>query len=202
MHQAKGVDDAQTEGRPMTRPEYLEQQMRDCAGWFKDHVPCVTVGPTGCVIRWAKPGTSTYWCDYILHGRFLIVVGDIGEAVYEWSEKVTPQFLRGINFDYMMGKCQASNTGRRDMQWSEEVAACSAKMQAEGESDDRLKDRLQTIVEHRGDKEVCEEEASEIYERTGDAEYAYMVSSFGSVPSAQSVGHFVGLKMALEKINI
>jgi hypothetical protein len=42
----------------------------------------------------------------------LTVLGDIGEAVYEWGQDISLEFLASLDFGYFHGKCQASESGR------------------------------------------------------------------------------------------
>jgi hypothetical protein len=86
------------------------------------------VGPqavtrAGAWLKWAKADGSNYSrVDYILHRNTLLVYGDLGDAVYSWSEAITLKFLADCDFGYFSGKCQASETGRNYVEWSEERA--------------------------------------------------------------------------------
>lgn len=98
----------------MKRHEDLEY----IRSWFnypgQPHV--ATLHPSGWLI-WERPGTSVYAVNYCCWGRNLIVVGDIGDAVFSWSQRVTFEWLASLDFDYFWRKCQASETGREYYQW-------------------------------------------------------------------------------------
>mgnify|MGYP006921383536 FL=1 len=99
--------------------KYIEDQMKECRErWFKDHAAKI-IGieecPEGCttVISWQNPQSWNYGCRFIIHRRWLSIVGDIGEAVFEWSQDLTLDFLAGIDLHYFLGKCQASPEGNK-----------------------------------------------------------------------------------------
>ena len=95
--------------------------------WFKTHVAKfdeTTFSDGTKILRldWRRPGEVWYWVRYIISGRFLMVCGDIGEAVYEWSENLTWEFLAGCDSHYFASKCMASECGRGGRTWDSEVA--------------------------------------------------------------------------------
>jgi len=95
--------------------------------WFKDHKAKILAGPPldDCpvlIINWQNPASWNYGCRFIIHRRWLIVVGDIGEAVYEWSEDLSLDFLASLDFAYFLSKCQASPAGKNFVQWDSDKA--------------------------------------------------------------------------------
>lgn len=89
-----------------------EQLMMDMIrkAWFPDHV--ATVSDDGTSMLWAKPGTGIYAVKYRIIGSHLVVLGDIGCAVYRWSDRISFNWLSRISLDYFHGKCEASEDGR------------------------------------------------------------------------------------------
>ncbi len=184
--------------------EYIARQTETCRKeWFKEHKANQIGGPgmfPDCIlINWQKPGTWTYGCRYILHRRWLIVVGDIGEAVFEWSQDLTPDFLLSINFDYFMGKCQASPSGKDFQQWDGRLAWLRFTESCQEDGMEAFKAACEDI-DKASDKEDYERVAQEYYGSTGDAETAGMIASFGEAPSVHAIGMFVGLQMALAQL--
>jgi hypothetical protein len=84
--------------------------------WFVNHKATMKDG----WLIWSAPNTSVYRCDFHVYRNNLIVVGDIGDAVFTWSQVVTFDWIAGLEFDYFMGKCQASETGRKLYDWNGE----------------------------------------------------------------------------------
>ena len=79
--------------------------------------------PDSLVFR--KIGTSDCYMRYVLlSGSTLVVVGDLGDAVYQWhgDPRLTFQWLAGLDLDYFVSKCRASEVGVPFEEWSEEIA--------------------------------------------------------------------------------
>lgn len=74
------------------------------------------------VLVWRKTDTSNYFVRYTIHGRVLMVYGDIGEAIYGWSDLISFEWLAGLDLDYFRGKCLASELGRNPYEWDADVA--------------------------------------------------------------------------------
>jgi len=192
----------------------IEQDWRN--QYFKNHQAAVPASgdyfgmtvANALVLRWANPESWNYGCHFIIHRRWLTVVGDIGEAVYEWSSDLTLNFLAGIDFGYFYGKCVSSPAGREFKNWDEMVAVLNVsarlaelkELPAEDQSCDHQAevDALE-LLGHESAEEY-QRVASELYGETGDAELAGSIAEFGFVPDGRSIGHFVGLQMAIAQL--
>lgn len=89
---------------------------RSILNWFKDHVAeyeCFTDkgGNKIETILFHRPKDSAYWVRYYAHLGFLHVVGDIGEAIHQWSyskkQQIDLKWISETNFSYYMGKLRA-----------------------------------------------------------------------------------------------
>lgn len=195
------------------KSQYVEDQMQQCREhWFKDHV-ATTIVPVGVeetssiqIIQWQNPKSWNYGCRFIIHRRWLCVVGDIGEAVFEWSEDLTLGFLGGLNFDYFMSKCQASPEGRSYESFDTDVAEQYRKMRIKEleEESDKGDDSAKELELLKENSRLCKDEwraiAQDYYDDTGDAEGASSISGMGVVPSVHAIGMFVGLQMAINQL--
>jgi hypothetical protein len=86
------------------------------AEWFKDHKATPVSDwrtPHPNIIDWRRPDTSNYAMRFIISGGHVIVVGDVGDAIYGFGSVLTFEFLAGTDWHYFWGKCVASETGRR-----------------------------------------------------------------------------------------
>jgi hypothetical protein len=64
-------------------------------------------------MRWQKPGSWNCGVDYLVRSGNLIVTGDLGYAIYCWYDnKVSLEWIAGLNLGYFHEKCQASENGR------------------------------------------------------------------------------------------
>ncbi len=71
---------------------------------------------------WSHPRSSNSRVHYLIHGNVLMVWGDLGFAMYAWSQNISWEFLVGLNLDYFAGKCEASEVGRGFEVWDPTVA--------------------------------------------------------------------------------
>ncbi len=184
--------------------EYWNQQYRD--SWFKNHqAKILTQTYAVTVIEWRNPESWNYGCRFIIHSQWLTVVGDIGEAVYQWSDKLTLNFLGGCAFHYFKGKCQASESGKDFQSFESELAAFGIAqwLKDEKQQDDFVpKDYHDTLSDLTEDtcKDDFKSACQEVYDATGDGELAGMLMGFGEVPNVRCIGHFVGLQMAIAQL--
>src|SRR5437879_2398129 len=58
----------------------------------------------------------------IIDNGTLIVIGDYGDAVYQWNERLTWKWLANMDINYFKGKCQASENGRNYVEWDSDRA--------------------------------------------------------------------------------
>lgn len=85
--------------------------------WFQEHIATLERHGPISHLRWAKPGTSVYLVNYYIHRNTLMVTGDIGDAVFWWSQEITFEWLASLGTQYFIGKCQASETGCEFYEW-------------------------------------------------------------------------------------
>ena len=78
-------------------------------------------------LTWKKPESSNYMVQYIISGNTLCVYGDLGEAIYRWSQHITFEWLSGLDLSYFKGKCRASEVGRDFREWDEYKALDALK---------------------------------------------------------------------------
>lgn len=113
--------------------------------------------PNNCgeLIVWKRPGSGIFAIHYLLYHSVLFVTGDLGEAVYRWSQPISVPFLAGCNIDYFESKCVASESGREYRDWSEEE--CLTRIE------EHLREAVIDALDL--DQEVIEEEIrEELYE--------------------------------------
>jgi hypothetical protein len=162
--------------------------------WFKDHVPAVqefnNAGDPDqnlTFIRFRKPDTFTYACDFLLVGGRLFVTGDLGAAVYAWGRLLDLQWLAGLDLDYFAEKCEASENGRGHREWdSREVT-------------EHLHELTQLKGPKRQEARRCAEEGKYewqrfCYENNIDA------GDWGSVVSIRCRSHLIALKLCHELV--
>ncbi len=186
----------------------FEKRMEDD---FKDHKAEYSVysredgDDTIEVLRWRKPGSSMYYVQYIMKGGNLFVSGDLGEAIYQWYECQSLEWVSKLDLSYFKGKCQASEVGRDFSDWDE------------GEAEKRIQEHFKEYYD-----EENRENMRDNFERTGGTsslfneqdwhiwlnEYGYQIlgseyyeyGNVGKVISYRCEAHLFGLKMAMEQL--
>lgn len=190
--------------------EYVERTSKE---WreqhFKDHVANeITAAEDFTVINWASPKSWNYGCRFIIHRRWLCVVGDIGEATYEWSQDLTLEFLASLDFGYFAGKCCASEQGRKYESWDNHIAGLVSndrivELKATPEDDAGEGDKKELEVLEaldNCDQDSFKSAAQEYYDEHGDGEGAGLISEMGMVPDGRCIGHLIGLQMAIAQL--
>ena len=190
----------------MTKREYFDDMAREIREvWFKDHkATLITDTPDVKVIGWQAPGTWIYGMRFILHRRWLTVLGDLGEAVFEWSSDLDLEFLSTLNFGYFAGKCRASESGREFTTFDADVLKTELEQYIK-EANEEDRERLTEMRDSVGsdcDKDEWRQEIREAYENglLADSEEASIVCSLGEVPDGHAIAHWVGIKMAAKQL--
>ena len=100
------------------------------------------------VFNFKKPDSRNYSIRYMFDGSRLIVTGDLGTAIYEWSGEVSLENLAGMNIGYFNGKCEASSEGKKE--WKQEDAIIDL--------DEHFKDNyLESYKEFEENDDITEE---------------------------------------------
>ena len=168
---------------------------------FKDHE--VTLKENGWV-KFAKPGTNIdMLCFNVFYGT-LVVIGDLGDAVYRWGEKVDLDWIAGCNLDYFLGKCQASEVGREFTEWDPSLCHEDMEKWAVQEFDEqdleRPESELQDATYAIDDGHIAWQAYlyDNGYELFGDEFYEF-APKFGVRPNLRGVLHLAALKVMKEK---
>ena len=162
--------------------------------WFKQHQATLIDAKT---IVWRDPTSSFYYAYYhILQERHLVVLGDMGSALYRWSDPIDFEWLARQGLHYFHSKCTASDGGSCPKDWS--------------------KDRAREFVEeHRTEFGTFYQDALEarhlrsewlhflsVNQADLDEELFYLdqLSQAGDVISLMCAGHLQGLKEAIAQL--
>lgn len=177
----------------------VDKQIQMCREeWFKDHeAKLLQSGDPTRVIEWSKPKSWNYGCRFILHSQWLVALGDIGEAVYQWGESITPKFLAGLDFHYFHSKCRSSECGSKFEFWDSEKAYAETQRICDPHSEFR-----KNIGHHTDRQEFNSLLAAAFHNGQIDCDIAAELSESGIVAHPRCVGHFVGIQMAIEKLGL
>jgi len=174
---------------------------------YKDHIATIDqYAQLDCgrvdieVLTWKRPDSSSYMIKYIITGNILCVYGDLGQAIYRWGQKLTFEWLSGLNLSYFKGKCEASEVGRDFREWDEYKAKEQLQFFAEDGSF-----KMSELEERGGDGSLFSERDWEEwlnengYDVLG-ADFWAWAYNIGYTVNTRCLYHFIGLQMAMKQI--
>jgi hypothetical protein len=185
-----------------------ETEIRE--NWFKDHKAVLTKHGDLEVLDWCKPETNIFAVRYVFDGYKMYVSGDLGAAVFRFTQPVNPFCLSGYNLDYFEEKMVAFQDAHRDFnkdtaraylnEWrkerSEEDKGFSHKTWAEARQElYNIVDDCSTIKEweiHLNSFDVS---------RLGNDAWEW-VSGIGDEIPMRVQSYLIGLKMAVEQLEV
>lgn len=166
--------------------------------WFKNHAAALTQHTEELwELSWRRPQSSIYGVRYIISGHVLFVGGDLGEAVYAWSDQLTFSWLATLELGYFQSKCCASEVGREYSHFrpSEFANAVKAAV-AEGLAPNSRRWEQEAM-------EVSDVQEAGLYLAKyfrSDPETFSGLLDGGIVLSMRCAAHLVGLKMAMAQL--
>lgn len=82
--------------------------------WFPDHKATVTQQGDLKVLTWKKDGTMMYGVRYVFDGSRMYVTGDLGEALFCFTELVNVHTFVDYHLDYFEEKLRAYHEDKRE----------------------------------------------------------------------------------------
>lgn len=148
---------------------------------------------------WSEPRSSNSRVHYMIHGNVLIVWGDLGFAMYAWSQCVSWGFLGGLDLGYFASKCEASEVGRGFETWVHEAAkqhltSLITDWRAEIEREDDYHTESIRMVEEEGGFDALVSKEEWMGWIVGREEQFWELSDLGMEIHARCVLHLEGLK--------
>ena len=179
-----------------------DQEIRE---WFKDHIVKTYIHqeiPGLEHLFFARPESNNYSLIFIRTRGTLFVGGDLGDAIYCWSQDNSLEWISNCNFGYFHGKCHASPSGRKYVTWNSEHAIKTILDHFDHDpdavkriEDSSWRDYIHSEFEWFG---WCNENATEVFE---DQDWWEWAGSVGEVPDIHCRSHLIGLQEAMKKLN-
>lgn len=123
-------------------------------------------------IVYRKPDTRIEQMEFIICGNSLIVLGDFGEAIYQWNSNVYFDSFSTMNLEYFHSKCKASSEScipyRNYVSWDEKIA--KEKLNALQRENAEVDLRLTPKILEECNREIYEYEAWKVF-LDGNFEY-------------------------------
>lgn len=178
--------------------------------WFHQHIAeqIRTLDGIFNLIKWKRPDSNNYLILYIQTSGYLIVTGDVGNAIYA-SGMSTFKEWADCDTGYFAGKCVASEYGRQYKEWDS----------------DFLKPRImEALKEHAEENEQEIDESWKDFAAFGGScaissqqEWIVWLTEYGRkffgpdpsywpadgyITSIRCKSHLIGLKMAVKQLGL
>ena len=152
-----------------------------------------------------KNGSNICKIIYIIQLNKLFVTGDLGDAIYIWSDKINFKFLAECDPQYFKSKCRASKFGRNYVEWDDKIASKRIREYAEeNEMEETKEPIIQDLFDNIDTKEEMmhwiENNRDEVDEIFGDNWWEYL-PSVGEVIHWECLAHLIGIKMAIKNMS-
>ena len=98
--------------------EHIEKAHTLAAEWFREHkarlymLHADSTQEGFTVIEWRRQDHSNYAMQFTIMRNYVVVTGDVGDAIYCFGCELTLEKLASFDWAYFVGKCVASETGR------------------------------------------------------------------------------------------
>lgn len=205
--------------------ENIEKEVRE--KWFEKHTAeFEKLNDRISILDWINPNSSCYYCRYVFDGSRLYVSGDIGEAVFRFTEKATLEGISKYDLYYFHSKLSAfcenkysfdSDTAietikehieyaRENMDYEEDDDG--KEIEANNDRNEEINNYIQALKELIIESKTCNNKGSWDYEveqkyddlRDYDCDVSEWIYTAGDVIPNRIVGYLIGLKMALEQL--
>lgn len=203
-----------TKAPGISERDLRDQWTEDIRERFAEHE--ATLGEGTDVIVFRRPGTRVYSVTYRVQGWYLIVTGDLGEAIYEWGEPIGWPFLAGCNWGYFASKCVASAKGCNARGWDSRVALHRLAYHLPDELvEEHDGDPAAALAELAGDIDLwprtepdltCRDQWHGWLREYGDevlgSAWWEWAPTVGDVPDYLMLAQWVGLQEAVERLGV
>lgn len=193
----------------MTDKEYFDRSVEMIrTEWFPKHQAVFGEYPSLCdrvgnkipgitdkieFLLWANPENSNYQVKYFLHRATLFVTGDVGHAIYRWSNTEHGlEWIANCNYHYFDEKIEGLNGYFDSRSWRGDI--CKQRAEEFFKSQER-KPRIPSYwSDHVNSRDEWMRFVHDHYKVFGVDNHDPF--EWGFVPNTRCIGHWLGLRMA------
>lgn len=176
-----------------------EQDIRE--RWFYKHEAEYTETGDFKVLTWRRPNEWAYAMRYVFDGYKMYVSGDLGEALFVFTESATPFTFQDYGIDYFTGKLRAYHESRWDFDSDKAVKRLNDLKREEIEYDH---DEMRELFEKARECTSRDEWAFTIHNTNIldelDCDHWEWSYSAGDEYPVRLRSYLVGIKMAAEQL--
>lgn len=179
--------------------------------WFKEHIAeFERLSEKASVLNFHKPGTIEFSVTYIFYENYLVIKGDIGEAMFCLTEKAELSRVAQYDTYYLFSKRKLGdymkfNSEKAITEFAESMEEC--KENCENDELAELKELVEEFTnvirnEISDSEQLAFHLNTEYYTRISkfDQECCDWIYSIGEEISDRALGWCVGLQMAYEQL--
>ena len=170
--------------------------------WFKDHKAVLTNQGNIEVLDWRKPDTNIFSIRYVFDGFFMYVSGDLGEAVFRFSEAAYLHRTAYYSLDYFESKMRAFCDERRDFSQEKAIEYLKERRNDYDTPDESAYDELEKMIaDCFSVQDWIRQLSSFDYQRLGCDAWEWVAGIGDEIP-ARVKSYLIGLKMASEQLGV
>jgi len=190
--------------------------------WFEKHVAeFKKYDDRVSALSWGEPGSSSYYTRFVFDGSRMYVTGDIGDAVFCFTEKASVESIISYGLDYFHGKLSALDEDKYSFDTDDAKARIKEEIDNINDDDFDLDNKKDIERKERIDNHVkllrelivaaenctCKSnwdyEVNQVYDDLTDydCDIAEWIFKAGDIIPYRVQAYLVGLKMAYEQFN-
>ena len=178
--------------------------------WFQDHKAEQTRTLDGMfdLIKWKRPENNYYLVLYIQVPGYLIVTGDVGDAIYTSGFRSFKEWAT-CDFHYFAGKCTASETGRQYKEWDSDYLkkrVMEALQDHADNNEQKIEESWKDLIAFGGRGAMSSQQEWIAWLTEHGSQFfgpdPYCWPADGLITSIRCMGHLIGLKMAVEQLGL
>ncbi|KKN34690.1 hypothetical protein LCGC14_0791170 [marine sediment metagenome] len=169
--------------------------------WFKDHKAVFTNLDKITTLEWRKPDTIIFYTRYVFDGYYMYVSGDLGEAVFRFTEEAIPERIARYNLSYFREKLRAFCDPTEDFSRAKAIQYLDERIQEyedeKIEHDRATFEELRAIINDSDTYGVFHIHLAslDIYRLGSDA--WEWIDSIGSTTPMRIMAYLIGIQMAV-----
>lgn len=184
---------------------YKDKEIKE--NWFYEHVADLKYYGDIKTLRWGKPNHWMYRCNYVFQGRNMYVSGDIGEAVFCFTELADVNKIADYSLSYFESKLRAfcepekefdsEKAIKRLRAWLKELKECGTEW-----DHDEMRRFFEEVKKECTSKKNFEFIINNHYDMISelDQDFWEWLPGCGDETPMRIRAYLIGLKMAAEQL--
>jgi hypothetical protein len=182
-----------------TYTEEKECQIKEIKeNWFKEHIATITELRGITILDWKQHDSVIFSIRYVFDGYNMYITGDLGEAIFRFTEKAVPERIASYNLSYFHEKLRAFCDSKYDFDRTKAKETLDYILNGREDIDNSIYKELRRIIEDSDSVDSYRINLAnlDIYKLDNDA--WEWVGTLGNVIPIRVQAYLIGLQMATE----